>query len=317
MIFRKLYFQVLLAIVCGVFLGWIAPEFAIQLKPVSEAFIFGIKILVAPLIFTTVCLGISRSGSGKDAVRVGLRALIYFELVSTFALMIGLGVGNWVQPGAAFPITVAALDPTLVQNYVVKRGSILNPWESGLNLVQVLVVALVSGVGLLWARTEFRMRANSALEAIGNRGFRWMSLYMRMAPLGAAAAMAFTVGKFGFGALAPLASLMACFYLTCAGFVLLVLGTILVMIRVPVFRFFSYLKDEIILVLGTSSSESALAPLMGKLSRMGCDSKVVGLVVPTGYSFNLDGTNIYLTLAILFIAQAFGVQLGLPEQLEI
>jgi aerobic C4-dicarboxylate transport protein len=311
---RSLYFWVLIAIASGMALGVFSPEFAVRLKAPGDWFVAGIKFLVAPLIFTTVGLGIARSGSGRSAARIGLRAFLYFEVVSTLALGIGIAVGNLVSPGSGFPVASSGIDSSLVQPYLAKRGSLLNPFASGINLIQVLILSIAWGIVLLRVPDLFRIRANNVMDAFQKKMFRITGWYMWLAPLGAGCAMAFTVGHFGIKSLAPLVSLMACFYITCLAFIVLVLGLILRWIRIPLFSFLRYIREEILLVLGTSSSESALAPLMEKLRKLGCEPGVVGLVVPTGYSFNLDGTNIYLTLAVLFIAQAFQVNLGIGEQ---
>jgi aerobic C4-dicarboxylate transport protein len=314
---RSLYFWVLIFIVMGIGLGMLDPDLAIRLKFLGDGFVLGIKFLVGPLIFTTVSLGISRANSGKNAARIGLKAFIYFEVVSTFALLLGLVVGNLFQPGQGFPLIHDSLDDSLVKAYTGKQGFILNPFQSGVNLVQVLVLAVVSGIVVLNLPERFKSKIEERLNQLQAHFFKITSFYMWVAPIGAGAAIAFTVGRFGFSSLRPLLFMMACFYFTCFTFLLLGLGFILKLLKVPVFPFFGYLKEEILLVLGTSSSESALAPLIRKLENAGCDSKVVGLVVPTGYSFNLDGTNIYLTLAILFIAQAFQIHLGIWQQLAI
>ena len=314
---RSLFFWVLVFIGLGVVLGVTAPEFATTLKGLGDWFVLGIKFLVGPLIFTTVSLGISRSNSGKNAARVGLKAFVYFEVISTIALLLGLVVGNVFAPGAGFPLDRTLLDESLIRGYTGRSGSILNPFQSGVNLVQVLILSLFFGVLLLNVKPTIRIKVEGFLDRIQRGFFKMVASYMWLAPLGAGAAMAFTVGRFGVSSLRPLLSLMICFYTTCLVFTVLGLGTVLRLIKVPVVPFFRYFKEEMLLVLGTSSSESAIAPLIQKLENLGCDEKVVGLVVPTGYSFNLDGTNIYLTLAILFIAQAFQVQLGIWEQLGI
>jgi aerobic C4-dicarboxylate transport protein len=301
----------------GIGLGVLDPDLATRLKFLGDGFVLGIKFLVGPLIFTTVSLGISRANSGKNAARIGLKAFLYFEVVSTFALLLGLVVGNLFQPGQGFPLIQDSLDLALVQTYTGKQGFILNPFQSGVNLVQVLVMAVVSGIVVLNLPERLKSGIEERLNQLQAHFFKITSLYMWVAPIGAGAAIAFTVGRFGFSSLRPLLFLMACFYMTCFVFVFFILGAILRSLKVPVFPFFHYLKEEVLLVLGTSSSESALAPLIRKLENAGCDSKVVGLVVPTGYSFNLDGTNIYLTLALLFIAQAFQIPLGVWQQLAI
>ena len=314
---RSLYFWVLVFVMGGVTLGVVAPEKALFGKGVGDAFVNGIKILVGPLIFTTVSLGISKVQTGRNAARIGLKAFLYFELVSTLALAIGLLVGNLFAPGSGFPLSSVATDVLPVPGSGAGTGSILNPFQGGVNLVQVLVLSVFSGVLMLNVPSQLKRKVEGILGKVQETLFKVLGLYMWLAPLGAGAAMASTVGRFGVTSLAPLLALMLCFYATCFLFVVVVLGFILKRVGIPVFSFLAFIKEEILLVLGTSSSESALGPLMRKLERLGCDPRVVGLVVPTGYSFNLDGTNIYLTLAILFIAQAFRVPLGLGEQIGI
>jgi aerobic C4-dicarboxylate transport protein len=286
------------------------------LKFLGDGFVSGIKVLVGPLIFSTVTLGISQMRNQGHAARVGLRALLYFEVVSTAALLIGLVIANLFRPGSSFPLEPSRLDPTLVEGYVHSKASLLNPFQ-GLNLVQVLVASVLIGILLHSIDSKSKARVEGGISWIKKVSFHLLSRYMWLAPLGAGSAMAFTVGKFGVSSLRPLLGLMACFYSTCILFVFGVLGWILSRSRIRMVSFLRYLKEEILLVLGTSSSESALAPLMEKLERLGCDRATVGLVVPTGYSFNLDGTNIYLTLSALFIAQAFKIDLSLSQQMSI
>jgi aerobic C4-dicarboxylate transport protein len=313
---RSLYFWVLVSIGLGVGVGVFSPETGVRLKFLGDAFVSGIKVLVGPLIFTTVTLGISQMQSKSHAAKIGMKALIYFEVVSTFALLIGLAIANLLKPGASFPLDPSALDSRLVEGYLHSKASLLNPLE-GVNLVQVLIFSLLFGAGLHAMNGETKGRIETWINQLKKIAFYALSRYMWLAPIGAGSAMAFTVGKFGVSSLKPLLGLMACFYGTCLLFVFGVLGLILRRSGIRVMSFLKYLKEEILLVLGTSSSESALAPLMQKLEALGCDRSIVGLVVPTGYSFNLDGTNIYLTLSALFIAQAFHVELSLWEQLSI
>ena len=314
--FRSLYFWVLIFIALGIALGVIAPGAGVSLKGVGDAFVTGIKVLVGPLIFTTVTLGISGMKSKSDAAKIGLKALVYFEIVSTLALLIGLGMANLFKPGASFPLDPSSLDSRLVEGYVHPRGSLWNPLQ-GVNLIQVLMLSIFLGIVLHFFSLPAKNRAEVFITRLKKWTFLALSKYMWLAPLGAGSAMAFTVGKFGVSSLKPLLGLMVCFYGTCLVFIFGVLGLILKRTGVSMSGFLRLLKEEILLVIGTSSSESALAPLMEKLERMGCERSIVGLVVPTGYSFNLDGTNIYLTLSALFIAQAFHIDLSLTEQLSI
>jgi aerobic C4-dicarboxylate transport protein len=304
---RSLYFWVILAIMMGVLIGLYDPALGISLRFLGDAFVSGVKILIGPLVFVTILRGISGSSRKHSAARVGLKAFAYFEVISTVALFIGLVVGNLFSPGTGFPIDRGALDPD---------GAWVDP-RQGVNLIQVLFLALVLGVSSLFLREKNRRAITQTLDRVAAILFRVLGFYMKLAPVGAGAAMAFTVGKFGLISLKPLLGLMGCFYLTCILFVFTVLGMVLKLCGVSLWGFLRYLRSEILLVLSTSSSESAIAPLMQKLTRLGCSETVVGLVVPAGYSMNLDGTNIYLTLGVLFLAQAFHVDLSLGRQLAI
>ncbi len=313
---RSLSFWVIFAIVGGALLGIVSPSLGTSVQPLADGFVRIIKFLVGPVIFCSVTLGIAGADSKKEAGRIALKAFVYFEVVSTLALGIGLAVANLLKPGSGFPLDPSRLDSVLVSAYTSPRGHLLNPL-AGVNLIQVLVISIFAGVALLFAPVHFRARAVSRLKKWNHALFGWMGKLMLLAPIGAGAAMAYTTGKFGADSLRPLLFLMFCFYLTCALFIFGVLGSIARVCGISILSYLRYLKAEILLVLGTSSSESALAPLMEKLERLGCPRTVVGLVVPTGYSFNLDGTNIYLTLAAVFIAQAFGIDLSLGQQLGI
>jgi aerobic C4-dicarboxylate transport protein len=327
---KHLYLWVLFGTVVGVAVGILSPTFATGLKPVGDGFIALLKMLIAPIIFCTVVLGISGAGDMKKVGRVGGKALLYFELVSTVALAIGLLVGNTVRPGRGFHIDPATLDPSLTSEYVKRAGEIslgesflhiipksfFDAMTGAGDLLQVLFVALLFGYGLV----QIGPRGNglrAGIEAASRVFFAIVGLVMLAAPFGAMGAMAFTVGKYGVASLAPMVALMGTFYLTCGIFVVGVLGAIAWRTGFNIFKFIVYIRAELFLVLGTSSSESALAPLMEKLERVGCSKSVVGLVVPSGYSFNLDGTNIYLTLSILFLAQALGIDLSLSQQLTV
>jgi aerobic C4-dicarboxylate transport protein len=325
-----LYFWVLLAIVAGGALGYAAPATAVRLKPLGDGFIALVKMLISPIIFCTVVLGIAGAGSMKKVGRVGGKALIYFEVVSTIALAIGLVVINLVRPGAGFNADPATLDARAVADYA-KRAStqtttdfilniipstFFNAFTGSGDLLQVLFVAILFG----YAMTHMGSRGTTVhqfIEACSHIFFAMMNALMKLAPIGAGGAMAFTIGRYGIEALRPLAALMGSFYLTCSLFVLIVLGTIAALTGFNILRFIVYIKDELLTVLGTSSSESALVPLMQKLEKLGCSRSVVGLVVPSGYSFNLDGTNIYLTMAALFVAQALNIDLSLRQQLTL
>lgn len=326
----RLYLWVLLAVFGGAGLGVVDAGHALLLKPVADGFISLIKMLIAPIIFCTVVLGIAGAGDMKTAGRVGVKALLYFEVVSTFALALGLLVANVLQPGKGFNVDPASLESKAVAAYArqaTEQSSVdfllniipktfTDAFTGSGNLLQVLLVALLFGYAL--------QRLGSAgkpvyhfIEACSQVFFTMMNVIMKLAPLGAGAAMAFTVGKYGVEALKPLANLMACFYLSCGLFIFLVLGGIAAFTGLNILRLLVYLKEELLIVLGTSSSESALAPLIGKLEKLGCSKSVAGLVAPAGYSFNLDGTNIFLTMAALFVAQALNIDLTLSEQLTL
>jgi len=325
-----LYFWVLLAIVAGGTLGVVDPATAVKLKPLGDGFIALVKMLIGPIIFCTVVLGIAGAGDMKKVGRVGGKALIYFEVVSTVALVIGLVIANSIRPGAGFNVDPASLNANAVADYTKRAAAqtttdfilriipttFFDAFVGSGDLLQVLFVAILFG----YAMTHMRQRGEAVhqfIEGVSHIFFAMMNALMKLAPIGAGGAMAFTIGRYGIDALRPLALLMGSFYLTCLIFVLVVLGTIARVTGFNIVRFILYIKDELLTVLGTSSSESALVPLMQKLERLGCSRSVVGLVVPSGYSFNLDGTNIYLTMAALFVAQALNIELTLRQQLTL
>jgi aerobic C4-dicarboxylate transport protein len=326
-LFSSLYVQVLIAIVLGVLLGVFAPDWAVPLKPLGDGFIKLIKMLIAPIIFTTVVAGIAGMGDMKKVGRVGVKALVYFEVVTTLALIIGLVVANVFTPGAGVHASVASLDAKSVAHYVGAASSLgtvdfllhlipntfVGAFVEG-DILQVLVVALLSGFALARLGEQARPITNLLHEA-ARMFFSIVSLVTRLAPVAAFGAMAFTIGKYGLGSLAALAQLMACVYLTCALFIVVVLGGIAHLAGFSLWKIIRYVKEELLIVIGTSSSEVALPGLMEKMERAGCAKSVVGLVVPAGYSFNLDGTCIYLTMAALFIAQATDTVLPLSGQI--
>jgi len=327
---RHLYFWVLLAILVGGTIGYVSPETGVKLKPLGDGFIALVKMLIAPIIFCTVVLGIAGAGSMKKVGRVGGKALLYFEVVSTFALVIGLIVANVIRPGAGFNADPASLDAKAVADYakvaanqstvdfilhIIPR-TFFDAFTGSGDLLQVLFVAVLFGYAMTHLGAEGNI-VHQVIKTSSHVFFRMMNALMKLAPLGAGGAMAFTIGRYGIEALKPLAVLMGSFYLTCLLFVFVVLGSIAAFTGFSIIRFLSYIKEELLTVLGTSSSESALVPLMEKLERLGCSKSVVGLVVPSGYSFNLDGTNIYLTMASLFVAQALNIDLTLRQQLTI
>lgn len=328
--YRNLYSWVIIAIVIGGIVGALAPEAGVALKPLGDGFIALVKMMIGPIIFCTVALGISGAGDMRKVGRVGGKTLLYFEIVSTFALALGLLVGNMLKPGSGFNANIASLDQGTVAEFAKKAHeqsvtefilhlipkTFFDAFNGSGDLLQILLVAVLFG----YAMNHIGPRGQEVhkfLEGVSQIFFVMVNAIMKVAPLGAGGAMAFTIGKFGVNALPPLAWLMFCFYLTCLLFVSVVLGLVAKRVGFNVFRFIAYIKSELFLVLGTSSSESAIVPLMEKLERLGCSKSVVGLVIPAGYSFNLDGTNIYLTMSALFISQAMGIELTLGQQLTI
>ena len=327
--YRQLYFQVVIAIILGVLLGHFEPAYGAALKPLGDAFIKLIKMIIAPVIFLTIVTGIAGMTHLSSVSRVFGKAMAYFLTFSTLALVVGLLVANVMQPGAGMHINPADLDQKEVTSYVAKSHemtltgfvmdiipkTLVSPFV-GDNILQVLLVAVLFGVALALSGNAGRPVQNF-LESLTVPVFKVVHIVMKFAPLGAFGAMAFTIGKFGVGSLLNLAELVATFYITSLLFVLVVLGAVARACGFSVLKLIKYLKAELLLVLGTSSSESALPSLMEKMERAGCRKSVVGLVVPTGYSFNLDGTNIYMTLAALFIAQATDTHLTLGHQIAL
>lgn len=325
----SLYLQVLVAVALGALLGFLNPRLGEAMKPLGDGFIKLVKMLIAPIVFATVVTGIAKMGDLKRVGRIGLKGLVYFEVLTTFALALGLLVGKLVQPGAGMNVNAAALDTKALASYTTS-GHALSTTDFLLNIIpkdvadafargdilQVLLFSILFGVAL----AGFKEKGSIVLhfvEELSHVLFRVVAIVMRVAPLGAFGAMAFTVGKYGIGSLLSLGQLMATFYVTSLLFVLLVLGLVMRWTGLNILKFLRYLRAEILIVLGTSSSESALPLLMRKLERLGCPESVVGLLVPMGYSFNLDGTSIYLTLATLFIAQATNTHVTLAQELEI
>jgi aerobic C4-dicarboxylate transport protein len=326
---KSLYVQVIIAILIGILLGALYPAFAIQLKPLGDAFIKLIKMMIGPVIFCTIVNGIAGMENTKKVGRVGVKAIIYFEIVTTFALLIGLVVVNVFKPGVGMNIDPASLDMKSVESYMSQSKTvgvqdfllniipenIINALSNG-NILQVLFFSILLGLAISKIGPKGRPLL-SAIKSIEDAMFAIIRIIMKAAPLGAMGAMSFTVGKYGLGSLVSLGELMGAFYLTCALFIVFILGGILKYTGFNLFRLLAYIKEEILIVLGTSSSEAALPSLMEKLRNMGCSEPVVGLVVPTGYSFNLDGTSIYLTMAAVFLAQATNTPLTLAHQLSL
>jgi len=333
---RHLYFWVLLGIFLGGIVGWLWPDQgaapdafrASSLKPLGDAFINIVKMLISPVIFLTVVLGIAGISDMKKVGRVGGKALIYFEVVSTIALLLGLVVMNVLQPGKGF--SPGPLDEKAVAGYAKQAGeqsttdfilhiipkTFTDAFTANGDLLQVLLIAILFGFAL--SRIGEKGKPVLAfVESASKVLFGMVNIVMKVAPIGAFGAMAFTIGKFGTGAIAKLLGLVLTFYGTSLFFIVVVLGAIAYFSGFSIFRFLYYIKSELLTVLGTSSSESALVPLMEKLERLGCSKSVVGLVVPSGYSFNLDGTNIYMTIASLFVAQALNIDLTLGQQLTL
>jgi aerobic C4-dicarboxylate transport protein len=324
-----LYIQVLIAIVLGVLVGYYYPPTGAALKPLGDGFIQLIKMMIAPIIFCTIVHGISTMGDLKKVGRVGAKTLLYFELVSTLALAIGLIVGELVQPGKGFNIDPATIDPKSVSGYITRAkeegivahllgiipNSFFDAFAKG-DLLQVLLIAILSGFAVS-TMGETGRRIADVIDAAGKMFFRVIAIIVRAAPIGAFGAMAFTIGAYGLGSLWNLVQLIATFYLTSILFVLIVLGTIARLAGFSILRFIVYIKDELLIVLGTSSSETVLPHMMHKMERLGASRSVVGLVIPTGYSFNLDGTNIYMTLATLFLAQATNTPITIGQEMTI
>ncbi|AZO01596.1 dicarboxylate/amino acid:cation symporter [Mesorhizobium sp. M9A.F.Ca.ET.002.03.1.2] len=325
--YRHLYVQVLAAIAAGVLLGHFYPETGEAMKPFGDAFIKLVKMVIAPVIFLTVATGIAGVSDLQKVGRVAGKAMIYFLAFSTLALVVGLVVSNVVQPGAGMHINPATLDPTKVATFAEKAhdttivGFLMNVIPDTItgafakgDILQVLFFSVLFGVALAMVGDRGRPVVDF-LQALTTPIFRLVAILMKAAPIGAFGAMAFTIGKYGIGSIANLAMLIGTFYLTALLFVLVVLGAVARYNGFSILALIRYIKEELLLVLGTSSSEAALPGLMAKMERAGCNRSVVGLVIPTGYSFNLDGTNIYMTLAALFIAQATDTPLTFGDQI--
>ncbi|MBB4235507.1 MULTISPECIES: dicarboxylate/amino acid:cation symporter [Rhizobium] len=325
--YSHLYVQVLAAIAAGILLGHFYPELGAQLKPLGDAFIKLVKMIIAPVIFLTVATGIAGMSDLKKVGRVAGKAMLYFLTFSTLALVIGMIVANVVQPGAGMNIDPASLDPTAVATYASKAHeqsivgfltniiptTIVGAFADG-DILQVLFFSVLFGIALAMVG-EKGEQVVGFLNALTAPVFKLVAILMKAAPIGAFGAMAFTIGKYGIGSIANLAMLIGTFYITSLLFVLVVLGAVARYNGFSILALLRYIKEELLLVLGTSSSEAALPGLMNKMEKAGCKRSVVGLVIPTGYSFNLDGTNIYMTLAALFIAQATGINLSWGDQI--
>jgi aerobic C4-dicarboxylate transport protein len=328
-VYAQLWFQVLMAMALALLLGYLSPAKAVAMKPLGDAFIRLISMVITLIIFCTVVSGIAGMQDMRKIGRVGGKALLYFEIISTLALVVGLAVGNIVQTGRGFNADPATLDAHEVAAYAgqakaqslpdflmhIIPNTVVDAFAKG-DILEVLFVALLFGFALSALGPGGKPLAD-LVDALTRAVFKVVGILMRFAPLGAFGAMAFTVGKYGIASLGPLAKLILAFYLTCILFVLVVMGSVARLAGFSIIKFLLYIKEEILLVLATSSSETALPTLMEKMERLGCSKPLVGLVVPTGYTFNTDGTSIYMTLAALFVAQATNTHLGLLQQVTI
>ncbi|MBI4885638.1 MAG: dicarboxylate/amino acid:cation symporter [Acidobacteria bacterium] len=328
-LYTVLYVQVLVAIVVGVVLGYVAPETGAAMRPLGDGFIKLVRMMIAPIIFCVVVVGIAKIGDLRAVGRIGVKALVYFEVISTIALIVGLIVVNTIKPGVGINADPASLDTSAVANYAssaaklstvdfllnIIPNTVVGAFSSG-EILQVLFFSVLFGLGLLHLGAEGRHLV-SVIDQFSHGLFRVIGIIMRAAPVGAFGAMAFTIGRYGIGTLLQLGQLMAGVYLTCLLFIFIVLGTVCRLAGFSVWKFLKFIKEELLITVGTSSSEAVLPRMMDKLEHLGCAKPVVGLVIPTGYSFNLDGTSIYMTMAAIFIAQAtnsplsFGQQIGL------
>ncbi len=328
-LYTILYVQVIIAITIGVVLGYVAPDTGAAMRPLGDGFIRLVRMMIAPIIFSVVVVGIAKIGDLKAVGRIGIKALVYFEVISTLALVIGLVVVNILQPGAGINADPASLDPDAVSAYATSAENlstvdfllniipttVVGAFATG-QILQVLLFSVMFGVALLQLGERGRPLV-SLIEQFSHGLFRMIHMIMRVAPIGAFGAMAFTIGRYGIGTLLQLGQMMAGVYLTCAMFVFVVLGGVCRLAGFSVWKFLKYIREEIVITIGTSSSEAVLPRLMAKLERLGCSKPVVGLVVPTGYSFNLDGTSIYMTMGAIFISQATNTPLSMSQQLAL
>jgi len=324
-----LYVQVIIAILIGIAIGYYNPKLGVQLKPLGDGFIALIKMMIAPVIFCTIVHGIASMGDLKKVGRVGVKTLFYFEAVSTLALLIGLLVGELWEPGRGFNIDPASLDPKAIASYVTRAkeegivahllaiipNAFVGAFSTG-DLLQVLLVSILTGFSISFMG-DLGAKVAHGIDVAAKVFFGVIRIIVKAAPIGAFGAMAFTIGAQGIGALWSLGNLILTFYVTSLLFIFLVLGTIAWLSGFSILRFIAYIKDELLIVVGTSSSETVLPQMMAKMQHLGASKSVVGLVVPTGYSFNLDGTNIYMTLATLFLAQATNTPLTIGQELFI
>ena len=327
--YTVLWVQVAIAVVIAIVLGRFAPATAASMKPLGDVFIRLISMIITPVIFCTIVSGIAGMQDIKKVGKVGGKALLYFEVMSTLALMIGLVVGNVVHPGSGFNVNAATLDAKAVAGYAgqaqassvsefllhIVPVTIVDAFAKG-DILQVLLVSILFGLALSAGGSRCKVLVN-LIEELMHAVFRVVDIIMRVAPIGAFGAMAFTVGKYGLTSLGPLLRLVGTFYLTCFFFVFVVLGSVALFAGFNIVRFLAYIKEELLIVLATSSSETALPTLIEKLEQLGCSKSLVGLVVPTGYVFNTDGTSLYMTLAALFVAQATNTHITLVQEITI
>jgi len=326
---KNLYLQVLAGVVLGALLGHFWPAIAVQMQPFGDGFIKLVRMIIAPIVFVTVVVGIAKLSDAKEVGRIGLKAIIYFEVMTTVAMFIGLVVGHLLQPGAGLNVDPHSLDSKAVAQYAnaphqdvasfllnIIPNTVVDAFAKG-EILQVLLFAVLFGLGLSRLGAE---RAHSVVRFLDDAGaalFGVIALIMRVAPLGAFGAMSFTIGRYGIGALAQLGFLMLCFYLTCIIFIFVVMGAVAAIMGLNILKIIRFVKEEFLIVLGTSSSEAAMPTLMEKLELLGCGKSLVGLTVPLGYAFNLDGSSIYFTMAIAFIAQALNIPLSWGDYLLI
>ena len=326
-LYTILYVQVIIAITIGIVLGYVAPDTGAAMRPLGDGFIKLVRMMIAPIIFSVVVVGIAKMGDLKAVGRIGIKALVYFEVVSTLALVLGLIVVNILQPGAGINADPASLDPDAVSVYATSAENlstidfllniipttVVGAFAAG-QILQVLLFSVMFGIALLHLGERGRPLV-SLIEQFSYGLFKMIHMIMRVAPIGAFGAIAFTIGQYGIGTLLQLGQMMAGVYLTCAFFIFVVLGGVCRLAGFSVWKFLKYIREEIVITIGTSSSEAVLPRLMNKLERLGCSKPVVGLVVPTGYSFNLDGTSIYMTMGAIFISQATNTPLSMSQQL--
>lgn len=324
--YKKLYFQVVMAMLVGILLGHFSPDLAMQMKPLADGFIKLIRMMIPPIIFTTVVCGISQMKNIKEAGRIGIKAIIYFEIVTTLAMLIGLVVGNYFQPGSGLNINIHTLDSSSVANFKIPPepfstvnfllniipDTLFSAFMKG-DILPVLFVSILFGFALLQAGDKAKP-ITLMIEQVSTVLFNIINYIMKIAPIGAFGAIAYTIGKHGLHTLFTLGQFLACFYLTCLLFIFVVLGTIAKLNNFSLWKFLTYIKEELLIVLSTASTEPVLPRMINKLEKLGCGKKIVGLVLPAGYTFNLDGMCIYLTMAILFMAQIFNIHLTITQQ---